>query len=480
MTIKRIYPLVFMSALFISACTNDVDTCSKSEYINSVRVTVEDFIPENNTRTSYTVDNQGFHFQWSNGDALGIYPVGGDQVKFPISSGDGSSSAVFDGGAWKLRSEYQYAAYYPFSVDNYKVSETEIPVSYTGQTQRGNASTAHLGAYDYLACAATLPDGGGGVDLAMKHLGAFLRLQLTMPKADSYSKVEITSDGAGFVTTGRYNLTVATPTIKATSTSSTYTIDLVNVSTTEKNQVITVYAMVAPVNLSSSNLTITVYGRNNTKYVQKNIPGKNFVARSAYNIDVASFPSDTGASGEDAGWDFPSYGTTPVTYLFDNKADTYVLGSYAEATTYTIDGIEGFAVNYTGDDATCKMQIKLAADENIFFEYSNSSAKNNAFKSSPTYAQLDSRNNVINVPLKEGDILAIKFSARGSTGSTMSIYGSEPCIELYGTSAESLVSKSTDDIKIVKFKATKRGTAKIKEITGGARIYAISINEILY
>ncbi len=293
--------MLFMAMLF--SCTNDNElTSSKSEYVNSVRVTVEDFQPESASRTAYTVDGTGFHFQWVDGDALGIYPVGGDQVKFPISAGDGASTAAFDGGAWKLRSEYQYAAYYPFSANNYTISEKSLPVSYTGQAQEGDGSTAHLGKYDYLACAATTPDAGGGVDLTMKHLGAFVRLQLTMPKADTYSSVVLESDGAKFVTAGTFDLTAATPAITPTETSSTYTINLTNISTTEKDQVITVYTIVAPANLSTSNIKVTVHGTGQTTYVQT-VPGKNFVARSAYNFAIDNFPSGTNASGEDVSWE---------------------------------------------------------------------------------------------------------------------------------------------------------------------------------
>lgn len=296
-----LFAMLIMAMMF--SCTNDNElTSSKSEYVNSVRVTVEDFLPENASRTSYTVDGNGFHFQWTDGDALGIYPVGGDQVKFPISKSDGASTATFDGGAWKLRSEYQYAAYYPFSASNYTISERALPVSYTGQIQNNNGSTAHLGAYDYLACAATTPDAKGGVDLTMKHLGAFVRLQLTMPRADKYSSVDLESDGAKFVTAGTVDLTAAEPTIIPTETSSTYTINLSNVETTEMNQVITVYTIVAPTNLSTSNIKVTVNGVAQTTYVQT-VTGKNFVARSAYNIAVENFPSGTNASGEDVNWE---------------------------------------------------------------------------------------------------------------------------------------------------------------------------------
>lgn len=171
--------------------------------------------------------------------------------------------------------------------------------------------------------------------------------------------------------------------------------------------------------------------------------------------------------------------TEPVVYHFDNKAETYVLGDYAAPTTYKMDEIEDcFSVNYTGSDAkNHKMQIKLAANEGIFFEYGNSEKKDNVLKTGVDYVVFDSKNFVINVPLQTEDVLTIKFSAKGSKASTMGIYGETPCIELdESTSEDDLKSTAKDDYKVIKFVATKGGTAKVKESTGGFRLYAIAIN----
>ena len=170
--------------------------------------------------------------------------------------------------------------------------------------------------------------------------------------------------------------------------------------------------------------------------------------------------------------------TEPVVYQFDNKAETYVLGDYTEATTYEMDKVSGFSVNYTCSSASDnKLQIKLAANEEIFFEYGNKEKKNNVLKTAPDYAVFDSKNFVINVPLQTEDVLTIKFSAKGSTASTMGIYGETPCIELdESTSEDDLKSTAKDDYKVIKFVATKGGTAKVKETTGGFRLYAIAIN----
>lgn len=285
MTFRQILSVTLFSTVMLCACTNETEDSSvENEYVNSVRVSVERFKDDlPTTRTNHILTSTGLDVQWAEGDALGIYPIGGDQVKFPLSSGSASAFAYFDGGAWKLRSGVQYAAYYPFSKDNYTISQTAIPVNYTGQTQNGNNTTSHLGAYDFLACAASTPNANGEISLQMKHLGAILRLQLTMPKADSYEKVVLESKGTYcFVEKGRFDLTSATPAVSPTAISDSYTINLTNVSTTKNNETITVYAMAAPA--KTGNMTVTVYSTDGWSKYSANVDSKEFVAGGACTI----------------------------------------------------------------------------------------------------------------------------------------------------------------------------------------------------
>ena len=167
--------------------------------------------------------------------------------------------------------------------------------------------------------------------------------------------------------------------------------------------------------------------------------------------------------------------TDPVTYTFDNQASTYVLGDNCEASTYTMDNVEGFAVNYlTGNKE--KMQVKLAANENIFFEYSNSSTANNALKTGVNFVQCDKKNYIIHIPVQTGDVIYVKFSAKGSAP-TLTIDGSEPPVTLNEDAETTCSGKSEADAVLFSATATKGGTAKIKETANGMRVYAISINE---
>lgn len=289
MKTKIIFIAGLVGVICLSSC-DDERTIVQSTILNEIIVKGEDFAyGDISTRASYNVDASGFHFSWATGDTVGIYPVGGDQVAFPISSGEGSQVAQFDGGAWALRSDYSYAAYYPFSIDNYRISETSIPVDFTGQIQNGNGSLDCLDRYDYQASVATKPDANGNVNIALKHLGCFVRLQLEMPNADSYSSVELKSDKTPFITSGTFDLTKDVIAITPNTTSQSVTISLTNTSTTTENKILTVYAMLAPVDMSDSEISIKVTGSDNQVYTMS-VAGKNMLIGKAYSFNSTNTP----------------------------------------------------------------------------------------------------------------------------------------------------------------------------------------------
>lgn len=297
------YKIAFLlSASLLAGCSSE-DSLEVAS-VREIRATLNGFRQDESlTRTQYNISEaKGFETVWATGDVLGIYPIGGDQVSFPISDGVGTTSAKFDGGSWALRGEYKYAAYYPFSTDFYTTDQTSIPVSFLGQVQNGNNTTLHLAAVDFMAAAGTQPSSNGSVNLSFNHVGCFLRMQFTMPKAGTFTSVTIATDGGNFTTEGTVNLAAATPALSATSTDTKLTLDLTNVKTTADNQTITLYMMVAPGNLSSSNLTFTVQDNAGKSY-SKTAAGKNMIATYAYNYSLTLETIGTGGSTGGGGWD---------------------------------------------------------------------------------------------------------------------------------------------------------------------------------
>ena len=117
---QSIFYAITAMALSFYACSQE-SIIQESEEVKGVSITLTPFAcDDSSTRTAYTVsETDGFLSSWTEGDIIGIYPVGGDQVAFPISNGAGTSTAKFDGGAWALRANFKYAAYYrpPIELD---------------------------------------------------------------------------------------------------------------------------------------------------------------------------------------------------------------------------------------------------------------------------------------------------------------------------------------------------------------------------
>lgn len=259
-------------AYLLASCSNDFEfreIFSKPVSEINVSIADADYTETPNTRSSHSVDPaRGFVTTWTEGDTIGIYPIGADQVAFPISAGEGSSTAKFDGGAWALRANHQYGAYYPFSKKNYYIDETKIPVSYLDQKQIGNNNLDHLSGYDFMAAAAVSPDENGAVNMTMQHLGAFLRLTITAPEAKTYTKVRLSSDAAIFTTDATINLQNGS--LNPTKKADVLMLLLDNVTTTEANQTITAYMMLAPIaasDISAHPISVTLFDDKGVSYV---------------------------------------------------------------------------------------------------------------------------------------------------------------------------------------------------------------------
>lgn len=251
-----------------------MNSCSNEEIFNGdlsvnlekrISVVAEDLTPANGTRTTYTEGENGYHFAWSEGDALGIFPENGYQTSFPINAGKGvgTNTAVFDGGDWALKANKSYAAYYPL-IHDFDLEPTAIPVDYTGQVQNGNGSTAHISAYDYMASGFTAVDAKGNVNFKLQHLGCLVQFKLTMPEADIYSFIEITSDNVDFITSAEYSLSDNSHTFKNIQTSNRIKFGLNSISTTEEEKTLTITAMFAPVDLTGCTLTLRIDGKKHT------------------------------------------------------------------------------------------------------------------------------------------------------------------------------------------------------------------------
>ena len=273
------------------ACTLCVSCTDKQEEVLESQGKVTFFVPDfeaevlTDTRMAVTISADGAAFSWTEGDTLGIFPAEGFQTAFPISGGTCTSTAEFDGGAWALRPTMEYAAYYPFQHPMDAINKNALTFNYTGQKQIGNNQTTHLGGYDYLVAPYTPVSANGNTTFMFAHLGALVRIKLKVPKAGQFTHLSLKSDGAPFVTSGVVNLTEPSPTLSPTSTDEFIILKLNNIKTTEDNEILTFYMMMAPTNQSDAHLSVWLSGGipNNYKGV---LTGKSIQAGTIYGFSL--------------------------------------------------------------------------------------------------------------------------------------------------------------------------------------------------
>lgn len=276
---KKFYIFTCFIPFIVASCNNEMEEQGAiSAEVECVRATIKDFEFDKSdfTRTSITIKEDGPHYAWATTDTIGIFPSEGRQVEFSMASGAGSTSAIFTGGGWGLKSTSTYSAYYPL-IGKYYLDKTKIPVDYTGQIQNGNNSTAHLGTYDYLAAPASKVN-NGTVSFNFERLGCLVQLKIKVPNKGTLSSVTLSCDEEILVEKGYIDLSAATPSIVPTQTTSSLNIDLKNVTTATANEDVVINFMMAPVDMSGKILTIKV-GNTGGK-----VNAKNFEKGKAYQL----------------------------------------------------------------------------------------------------------------------------------------------------------------------------------------------------
>ena len=271
---------VLLSLLTVVGCSEEAlientPFSNNDGTIKEICITGKNFLIDSETRSSVSITESGASFTWDEDDVIGIFPNEGDQVSFAMSEGAGTQTATFSGGGWALKSSATYAAYYPHVYENRDM--TKIPVSYLGQTQNGNNNTAHIGTYDFMAASVATPS-NGVVAFDMQHLGCLVQLKITMPEKKTLSSVTLSADEEIFVEKGYIDLSVATPSIVPTQTTSSLKLDLKNVTTTAANEDVVINFMMAPVDISGKTLTIRIGN------AEAKVNGKNFEKGKAYQL----------------------------------------------------------------------------------------------------------------------------------------------------------------------------------------------------
>ena len=210
----------------------------------------------------------GYTFPWQGGDKIAVFGSS-DQGKgwgfFTLADGNGDTTGKFT-GIFKLQDDVQYYSFYPSKKFDSDTNEKAVPVDYTGQVQTQDASLSHLSNYIYMAA-----KGDKTFNFTSKHVGSLLKIQFQDPDYATANKITLSTDADDFVLKGTIDLTTATasaaPSITATEKASTFEIGYSAGSATVEDNTITVYAMMAPTDLSGKTIKATITHANGSEAI---------------------------------------------------------------------------------------------------------------------------------------------------------------------------------------------------------------------
>ena len=282
-TLKHLLLLCFLVVL--TACSEDAFV-TQSEVpsadgttIDLISMTVPDVQMEDaSTRSLLYEDGEELKFSWEENDAIGVVPLSGFPIKFPINADNaGKNTALFDGGDWALKTSTKYAAFFPFKKGTAENDIRNIPIDYTGQTQDNFTD------YDFLATGAIQPK-NGEVKFEMQRLSAILRITITMPHDSHARYFSLTASDAPFGVKGTLDLSGTEPVYTPTAMAMSIHTDMGKERTSTSAWTFTAYMIIPPVDLSGKTLRFRAYTDEGYSYEGSWRISQSFEAGKVYQL----------------------------------------------------------------------------------------------------------------------------------------------------------------------------------------------------
>lgn len=250
-----------LAASLVSCGQEQTTPASKLDISGNVYATAKDFVTGN--EISKTVISQTGTdvpaFAWKEGDVIGVIPMDNKTIQSNyemVQTGTDPKHAVFDGGVWALKDGKSYAAYYPFNEEIAR-SGDDLEFSFLGQKQTSDNSLEHLGAYDYMY-AGSVVCADNVATFQFSHLISLVRLQLTVPAADTFTELTLDAEEDWFA--GSASLKLADGTFTAVEAQKSFTLELDNIAVTAGSTLTVWFSTLPTASLKNKDLCVTLSG----------------------------------------------------------------------------------------------------------------------------------------------------------------------------------------------------------------------------
>lgn len=258
-TMKRSF-LLFTFLCLISSCMYPdglgQDTFGDSEEYESLVMVMPQSGYEDSETMTKNIANIGseVEFVWSATDSVGIFPDAGSQIYFSMASGAGQVSAAFDGGGWALKKSAEYFSYFPFVPDFY-IRKDEVPLTYVGQVQKGNAqeNRADIGKFGYMMAKGVADEATGSLYFSYERLGDLFRIKIPV-LAGTYTSLTVRTDDDVLLQNGTYDVANMNHSVENPVYGNSLTLGLEDVTFNDRGTLVA-FIMMAPFDYLNRQLT---------------------------------------------------------------------------------------------------------------------------------------------------------------------------------------------------------------------------------
>lgn len=271
------------------------------------------------TKTSVSTSGK---FSWKEGDVIGVVPTDEKtyQTNFEVKTvGEDPKNASFDGGAWKLRDGDEYAAYYPCK-DEVVTSAASVEFDMNGQSQSGNNSLDHFGAYDIMFAAPVIPQ-DGNVTFNFKHKVSLVKITIPVTVSGTYTALSLKAEKACFPR--KASMSLSDGTTSTTNVSDQLELALDKISLSKGEELIAWMSVLPTKAMESSKLSVvlTTTDGDNVSYDVR-YTASEFLAGKAYSLEAER--ESKALFRDDFSWLSP--------FITDGCAD-FVNGTYPDLQT---------------------------------------------------------------------------------------------------------------------------------------------------
>lgn len=243
--------IALLAVCGLCSCSQE-DVSQEGTFTPGLMADMPSYHFDGNTRVN--LSNDLSTITWNDGDQIGLYYQEGTDAASAVFTTlkGGTNTSRFTNSAFSLKPKSTYYAFYPYKHD---ATVTSYTVDFTGQVQKGNGGTSHIGDLNYMA-ATVKTDNSGDASISFCNLGCVVQVVVTVNRAGTYTSLNISTDAEEFMDLGTVDMT--TGTISAKKRNRVVTLSLGDGITLSEGDQLTANILMAPVDLSGKNLTFTL------------------------------------------------------------------------------------------------------------------------------------------------------------------------------------------------------------------------------